>query len=115
MADYSDIPYDERHRNKDITKDLLRRIASLSQIAKGDEYLKVGDIVHCVVSSMNSSFLNVILKTGDSRNYGSIHISNVTGQYIDNLADEISISDTFQAKIIKDYDSEFGWELTRLF
>ena len=116
LENYSDVPYDERHRNRDITKDLLNRVASLSQAAKDKEFPQVGDIVHCVVSSVNSSFLYVTLKTEDPRNYGSIHISNVTGQYIVNLADVVSVSDTFQAKIIKDfYDSEFGWELTRIY
>ncbi len=116
LEHYSNVPNDERYRNRDITKDLLSRVASLLQAAGDKEFLKIGDIVHCVVSSMNSSFLYVTLKTEDLRNYGSIHISNVTGQYIVNLADEVSISDTFQAKIIKDFDdSEFGWELTRIY
>lgn len=113
---YSAIPVNERHRNKDITKDLLHRVNSLSQAAKDKEFLQVDDIVHCVVLSVDSSFLNVKLKTEDSRNYGYIHISNVTGRYIFNLADEVSVSDTFQAKIISDfYDSKFGWQLTRVY
>ena len=69
-----------------------------------------------IVSSMNSSFLYVSLKTEDSRNYGSIHISNVSGEYIQNLSDVVSIADSFQAKIIKDFfDSDFGWELSRVY
>lgn len=116
LAAFPTVPVDERHRNKDITKELLCKTNDLSQVAKDHEFLKIGDIVHCVVSSMNDSFLYVSLKTEDSRNYGSIHISNVTGKYIRNLSDEVSVADTFQAKIIRDfYESDFGWELTRIY
>lgn len=113
---YSAIPIDERHRNKDITKDLLQRIVSLSKEEQQNKFLKVGDVVHCIVSSVDSSFIDVKLRTEDSRNCGYIHISNVTGNYISNLADVVSVSDTFQAKIIADfYDSRFGWKLTRVY
>lgn len=112
----SDIPQSERHRSREVTKELLDKICAISQAKQNTEFLKVGDIVHCVVSSMNSSFLYVDLKTEDSRNYGSIHISNVTGKYIKVLSEEVNVADSFQAKIIQDFfDSEFGWGLTRIF
>lgn len=111
-----EIPKSDRHRSKEVTKELLDKINTLSEVKDDKQFLKVGDIVHCVVSSMNSSFLYVSLKTEDSRNYGSIHISKVSGEYIQNLSDVVSIADSFQAKIIKDFfDSDFGWELSRVY
>lgn len=111
-----DIPQSDRHRSKEVTKELLDKINEICEVKNDKLFLKVGDIVHCVVNSMNSSFLYVSIKTEDSRDYGSIHISNVSGEYIQNLSDEVSIADSFQAKIIKDFfDSDFGWELSRIY
>lgn len=76
----------------------------------------VGDIVHCVVESISESFVNVTIRTEDSRNYGSIHISQVADRYIPKLSDEVKLAETFQAKIIADfYESRYGWKLTRLY
>ena len=112
----SDIPQSTRHRSKEVTKALLDKIAVLNETRIETKFLKVGDIVHCVVTSLNSSFVNVTLKTDDSRNYGSIHISKVSKKYIEDLSREVTISECFQAKIIKDFfDSDFGWGLTRLY
>lgn len=116
LGNSKDIPESEKHRSKEITKEILEKAINYSRKIDSKEFLKVGDVVHCVVESMNSSFVYVKLKTEDSRNYGSIHISKITGKYIQNLSDEVSIADAFQAKIVGDFfDSDFGWKLSRVF
>ena len=115
IKECADVPEKDRHRSKEITKELLANVSLVSEAQSNPTYLKVGDIVHCVVTSINVSFVHVKLKTEDSRNFGEIHISQISNQYIANLSDVISIADVFQAKIIKDfYESKFGWELTLL-
>ena len=102
--------------DEDDLQSILEKAINYNKKIDSKEFLKVGDVVHCVVESMNSSFVYVKLKTEDSRNYGSIHISKITGKYIQNLSDEVSIADAFQAKIIGDFfDSDFGWKLSKVF
>lgn len=111
----TNVPDSDRHRSKDVTRELLNNVAAISEAGSNKEFLKIGDVVHCVVQSMNTSFVHVQIKTEDSRNYGEIHISNISDHYIRNLSDEIAIADQFQARIIADfYDSRYGWELTKL-
>lgn len=106
----------ERHRSKEITSRLLEEVSKVSTAVKSDSFLKKGDIVHCTVTYVNLSFIYVSIKTDDSRNTGSIHISKVTGKYISDLKSEVKIGEIFQAKILNDdyYESEWGWELSKL-
>lgn len=114
FKDCSDVLESERHRSKEITKELIGKVQTINNIKMDKNFLKTGDVVQCVVDSMNKSFLYVALKTEDSRNYGSIHISQVSGKYIDDLSNEVHIGDAFQAKIIGDFfESNFGWELSK--
>jgi hypothetical protein len=112
----SNIPYENLHRNKEFTSILLD-VATEYAIAKNStEYLKKGDIVSCVVSAINRSFVSVIIKSDDERNYGSIHISNIAKKYISNIHDEVKISSIIQAKVISDdfYENNYGWELSMI-
>jgi len=79
-------------------------------------YLKKEDIVHCCVIGVDRSYINVRLKTDDSRNNGFIHISQVSKEKICNLRALVKLEEVFQAKIISDsyYDSKWGWELTKI-
>ncbi|MFB5763948.1 AIPR family protein [Paenibacillus medicaginis] len=112
----SHVPVDEHHRSKEVTTALLKQV-TLYTNAKGSlEFLKIGDVVHCTVTSVSQSFINVTIKTDDSRNYGSIHISRVAKKYIENLKDEVKIGDIFQTKILNDdfYESKWGWDLSKI-
>lgn len=111
------VPEQARYRSKEFTNELLSEIDKVSEASNSTEYLKVGDIVHCTVSGVDKTFVNVTIKTEDIRNYGYIHISNVANKWIENLLDEVEIGEIFQAKIIEDidYSNSFGWRLTRLY
>ena len=112
----TDVPESDRHRSREVTKELLNNISAISNAQSQKDFLKVGDVVHCVVVAVHSAFVYVTLMTEDSRNYGSIHISKLTGEYIHNIHDIVSLSDTFQAKIIEDfYDNNHGWALSKIF
>lgn len=102
------------HRNKDFSAELKNFVQIYLSARDTKEFLKKGDTVHCTAMKQNASFVYVIIKTEDSRNCGSIHISRITGKYISNIRDEIEIGDIFQAIIMNDdfYESEFGWQLT---
>lgn len=110
------VPSNEKHRSKEITNKLLEEISKVSDAKYSKAFLKKGDIVHCTVESVNSSFIYVAIKTDDSRNKGSIHISRVTGAYIENLKDEVRIGEIFQVRILNDnyYENEWGWQLSKI-
>lgn len=113
IAACPEVPDSDRHRSKEITKELLDRVSVLNSKMKETAYLKVGDVVHCVVTSMNASFLYVKITTTDTRNYGSIHISNASDHYIKQLTDEFSVADSFQATIKDEFsESGYGWKLS---
>lgn len=111
------VPEQARYRSKEFTNELLSEIDNVSEASNSTEYLKVGDIVHCTVSGVDKTFVNVTIKTEDIRNYGFIHISNVANKWIENLLDEVKIGEIFQAKIIEDidYSNNHGWGLTRIY
>lgn len=117
LANHPHVPLDELHRSREITNGLLKEVLKYNETQENSEFLKKGDVVHCTVTSVDRSFINVQIKTEDSRDYGSIHISNFARKYIDDLKKEVVIDEIFQAKIIKDdfYESKWGWELTKLF
>ena len=112
----SNIIENERHRSKEITSRLLEEINKVSVAIRSELFLKKGDIVHCTVTTVNSSFICVSIKTDDSRDNGSIHISKVSGKYISDLKSEVEIGEIFQAQILNDdyYEREWGWELSKL-
>ena len=72
--------------------------------------------MHCTVIGVDKSYVNVQIKTEDSRNNGSIHISQMSNQRIDNLRMHVKIGDIFQAKILQEseYDKQWGWALSKL-
>ncbi len=111
-----DIPESSLHRSKEVTNSMLEFVNLTKRSGKSTTYLKMGDIVHCTVESINPYAVNVVLKTDDSRNYGSIYISKLAKRWIDNINDEVKIGDIFQVKIINDdfYEKPWGWELSRI-
>lgn len=110
------IPYYERNRNREITNKLLESITKYNDFKNNTEYLYIGNIVPCVVTSITRSFVNLKLRTDDERDYGFVHISNVAKHYVESLDSEVSLGQSVQAKIIsKDfYENRFGWEMTMI-
>lgn len=110
------IPMSDIHRSRDVTNEIIRQVGLVTDAEKSTCYLKSGDIVHCTVLGVDSTYVNVKLKTEDSRHFGYIHISNVSQNRISNLRREINMGEVFQAKILSDsyYDSKWGWELTKI-
>jgi predicted RNA-binding protein with RPS1 domain len=100
-------------KSRAFTEEFTKRINSYKNASNIKDYLEIGKIVDCTVSSIDLSFVNVTLKTTDSRKYGSIHISEFKNKYIRNLTEETKTGEHFQAKII-DYDDKYGWCLSCL-
>lgn len=110
------IPESSLHRSKEVTNSMLGFVNLTKQSGKNTSYLKMGDIVHCTVESITPYAVNVLLKTDDARNYGSIYISKLAKRWIDDINSEVKIGDIFQVKIINDdfYEKPWGWELSRI-
>lgn len=111
------IPTLEQHRSKEVTNSMLQFVEKQAKAADNESFLKCGDIVHCRVTSISESFVNVVIMTEDARNIGNIHISKFAKRYIENLRDEVCLDEIFQAKIISDnyYESQWGWSMTKIF
>ena len=112
-----DIPVSEQHRSKEITVAMISVAERQTKAAKDNAFLKKGDIVHCTVTAIKPYSVDVIIKTDDARNCGSIYISRIAKQYIEDIHDFMSIGQIFQAKIINDnfYEKPWGWELSKIF
>lgn len=104
------------HRRREVTQEIISNVLSVTQAQQNSSFLKPGDIVHCTVIGVDKSYVNVQIKTEDSRNNGSIHISQMSNQRIDNLRMHVKIGDIFQAKILQEseYDKQWGWALSKL-
>lgn len=112
-----DIPFAEQHRSKEITVSMISFAEQQTQATKDNAFLKKGDIVHCTVKAIKPYSVDVVIKTDDARNCGSIYISRIAKKYIEDIHDEVSIGEIFQAKIINDdfYEKPWGWELSKIF
>ena len=112
-----DIPVSERHRSKEITVAMISVAERQTKATKDNAFLKKGDIVHCTVTAIKPYSIDVVIKTDDARNCGSIYISRIAKQYIEDIHDVITIGQIFQAKIINDdfYEKPWGWELSKIF
>ena len=88
-----------------------------TKATKDNAFLKKEDIVHCTVTAIKPYSIDVVIKTDDARNYGSIYISRIAKQYIEDIHDVITIGQIFQAKIINDDFTKkpWGWELSKIF
>lgn len=91
--------------------------AALSLGSRQDYYFQakqppqIGDLVEVFVESIKQSFLNVSFMHYGKKQFGYIHISNITGKYIDNLYDLFNGENRFVAKIIE-YDKKYSkWSL----
>lgn len=92
--------------------------AALSLGRRQDHYFRskqppqVGDIVTVTIESLNTSFLNVLFMHYGKMQFGYIHISKISGEYIENIYDLFSAGDNLEAKIIE-YDKKYSkWALT---
>lgn len=112
-----DIPLAEQHRSKEITVSMISFAEQETKATKDNAFLKKGDIVHCAVTAIKPYSIDVIIKTDDARNCGSIYISRIAKKYIEDIRDEVCIGEIFQAKIINDdfYEKPWGWELSKIF
>jgi hypothetical protein len=110
------IPYYERNRNREVTNKLLELAKTYVDLKNSTEYLSVGNIVPCVVTSITRSFVNLKLRTDDERDYGFVHISNIATHYVKSVDSEVSLGQSVQAKIISDdfYENRYGWEMTMI-
>ncbi len=116
-AQCNNIPASDQHRSKEITLAMIEFAEVQTKAASSSAFLKKGDIVHCTVTSINPYAVGVSIKTDDARNYGSIYISRIARKYIEDIHDEVSIGQIFQAQIINDdfYEKPWGWELSKIF
>lgn len=105
------------HRRREVTQEIIRNVLSVTKAQQDVVFLKPGDIVHCTVIGVDKSNVNVLIRTEDSRNNGTIHISQMSDQRIDNLPKYVKIGEIFTAKIMleQEYDRFWGWSLTKLF
>lgn len=112
----SGVHADNLHRSRELTQILLDVATEYAQSKNSAHYLKQGDIVQCVITSIQRSFIIVELKCDDERKNGSIHISKIARKYIDKISDEVNVGDIVQAKIMNAdyYESQFGWDLSML-
>lgn len=113
----SDVPKSEQHRSKEITTSMISYTEAQTKAQKNVSYLKKGDIVHCTVTAIKPYSIDVSIRTEDARNYGSIYISRIAKKYIEDIRDEVTMGQIFQAKIINDdfYEKPWGWELSKIF
>lgn len=113
----TNVPVADHHRSREITSSMIDFANKSVSATTNNSYLKKGDIVHCTVTAIRNSWLEVQLKTNDARNLGTIHISRIARKYIADIHNEAKIGDIFQAKIINDdyYENHWGWDLTKIF
>lgn len=110
------VPTLDQHRSREITNSMIGYAEKQAKAVENNSFLKTEDIVHCTVTSIGLSFVNVTIKTDDDRNYGSIHISKLAPKYISDIKDEVAIGQIFQAKIIgREFNEKWGWELSKIF
>ena len=108
---------EDLYRRREITQEIIRNVLRVTHAQQDSAFLEPGDIVHCTVIGVDRSYVNVQIKTEDSRNNGTIHISQMSSQRIDYLPKHVKIGEIFKAKIIPEYeyDKQSGWSLTKLF
>lgn len=116
-SECKDIPVVEQHRSKEVTVSIISIAEQQTKAVKDNAFLKKGDIVHCTVTAIKPYSVDVKIKTDDARNCGSIYISRIAKRYIEDLRDEMTIGQIFQAMIINDdfYEKPWGWELSKIF
>lgn len=99
--------------SKKFTAILIEHIQKYTNKILDRNYLKKGDVVSCIVTAIAKHFVYVDLRENDSRNIGSIHISEIDNRYIYNINDYFRIGDNVQARIISDeYTEQYGWSLS---
>ena len=100
-------------RSKELTKSLTNELMEYLGKTKETEHLKKGDIVSCQVTAIKEYNVDVTIRTDDERNNGSIHISQVAKRRILNLADEFSMGQIIQGKLVSEYEEHaFGWSIS---
>jgi len=88
-------------RQKEFTNLLLEKLGvdvSATIISKSFTHLKKGLVVNCKVTGWNSSF--AYLELIDYREKGSVHIREITGEYIYDIADVLKLNQIVRATII---------------
>lgn len=98
-------------RKNEFTKNLTTELEMYKQKTMEKEHLKKGDVVSCQVTGIKEYNVDVIIRTDDVRNKGSIHISQVADRWIEDLTDEFSLGEIIQGKLISDYE-RFGWSVS---
>ncbi len=79
---------------------------------KRNEPPQAGDIVYVSIQNISKSFLNVKFLYYGTEYSGSVHISQLTGEYISDIFSFASEGDEFKAKIIC-YDDKYSrWQLS---
>lgn len=100
-------------RMSEFTKSLTLELNTYLGKTMESEHLQKGDIVSCQVTAIKEYNVDVTIRTDDKRDKGSIHISQVANRKIWNLADEFSLGQIVQGKLISNYeDFSFGWSIS---
>ena len=73
---------------------------------------KPNDIVDIVVNKITTYFLLVSFQHKGAQHFGSIHISNLSNEYIRDIAEFTAIGSTFKARVIKFNEDHSNWDLT---
>jgi hypothetical protein len=73
---------------------------------------QIGDVVTSYVENMNKSFLYVKFQFFGKDYYGSIHIRELTGEYISDIHIFASIGDEFKTRILGYNSQHLKWELS---
>lgn len=104
------------NRSKAVTDKYTEIISKYLSDKSNMLFLEKGNIVPCIVTSINVYNVNVELRTDDERNHGSIHISRIDKRWIDDINSEFKVGQTIQAKILNEnyYGTSYGWSLTTI-
>jgi hypothetical protein len=101
-------------RQKEFTNSLLEELGTTSvaaSVARKIAPIKKGLIVSCKVTGWNNSFVYVDFI--DYREIGSIHIREITGEYISDISDVLQFNQEIKAVIIEDEPhSVYGYHLS---
>ncbi|WP_394900023.1 P-loop ATPase, Sll1717 family [Clostridium butyricum] len=79
---------------------------------KRKELPQIGDVVNSSIVHINKSFLNVKFQYYGTQYFGSIHISELNGEYIKDINTFASVGDELKTKILGFNNMNSKWQLS---
>ncbi|NFI03726.1 S1 RNA-binding domain-containing protein [Clostridium botulinum] len=79
---------------------------------KRRELPQIGDVVNAIIVNINKSFLNAKFQYYGTQYFGSIHISELSSAYIEDINIFASVGDELRSKIIGYNNKHSKWELS---